>query len=76
MFCWSVFIQGHWVVKTFIWERLLFLGLAFMLVNPSHLEIAGVLINQHLANAGAVITLVLIFLWQKNRKAKAGLQSA
>jgi TRAP transporter 4TM/12TM fusion protein len=70
MFCWSVFIQGHWVVKTYILERLLFLGLAFLLVNPSHIMVWGIHINQHLANGLAVALLVLIYLWQRARKAK------
>jgi TRAP transporter 4TM/12TM fusion protein len=70
MFCWSVFIQGHWVVKTYIWERLIFLGLAFMLVNPSHLYIGGVHINQHQANGLAVAILVAIYFWQRARRAK------
>ena len=82
MFCWSVFIQGHWVVKTYFWERLLFLLLAFVLVNPSHLDIGpwnlGLLriphffINNHVANFGSLALMVLIYFWQRNRKAKAG----
>jgi TRAP-type uncharacterized transport system fused permease subunit len=70
MFCWSVFIQGHWVVKTYIWERLIFLGLAFLLVNPSNLIIAGVHINQHQANAVAVAILTAIYFWQRTRRSK------
>ena len=82
MFCWSVFIQGHWVVRTYWIERLAFLGLAFLLVNPSHLTIGpfglgGVTfpeihVNQHLANALALALMALIYLWQRARKAKAG----
>lgn len=75
MFCWSVFIQGHWVVKTYIWERLIFLGLAFLLVNPSDLEIRGVDISQHQANALAVLILAAIYFWQRARKAKAAAAS-
>ena len=75
MFCWSVFVQGHWVVKTHIWERLVFLGLAFLLVNPSNLEIRGVNINQHQANALAVLILAAIYLWQRARKAKTAAAS-
>jgi TRAP transporter 4TM/12TM fusion protein len=73
MFFWSVFIKGHWVVKTYIWERIIFLGLAFLLVNPSNLNIAGVHINQHQANAVAAAILVGIYFWQRARKAKAGI---
>jgi hypothetical protein len=76
MFCWSVFIQGHWVVKTYIWERLIFLGLAFVLVNPSNLTIAGLHINQHHANGMAVIILAAIYLWQRSRKTKTAVASA
>ncbi len=68
MFCWSVFIQGHWKTKTYLLERLIFLVLAFMLVNPSHLSIMGVELNQHLVNLTAIIIMVLIYFWQKNRQ--------
>jgi TRAP transporter 4TM/12TM fusion protein len=67
MFCWSVFIQGHWKVRTFIWERLLFLALAFLLVNPSDLSVGGVDLNQHLVNAIGVISLGLLYFWQRSR---------
>lgn len=67
MFCWSIFIQGYWKTRTYLWERFIFLGLAFLLVNPSHLKIGDLLINQHLVNAGAVIILILIYFWQKTR---------
>ncbi len=67
MFCWSVFIQGHWRTRTYIWERLLFLALAFLLVNPSHLSIGGVYLNQHLVNAVGVVSLVLLYFWQRSR---------
>jgi len=70
MFCWSVFIQGYWKTRTYIWERFIFLGLAFLLVNPSHLKIGDLLINQHLVNAGAVLILILIYLWQRTRMKK------
>ena len=72
MFCWSVFIQGHFVVKTYIWERFIYLGLAFILVNPSHLEVMGVQINAHLANFGSVGILALLYIWQRSRKSKSG----
>lgn len=71
MFCWSVFIQGHWVVRTYVWERFVFLGLAFLLVNPGHLSLGGIHINQHLVNVFSIATMVLIFLWQRARKQKA-----
>ncbi len=68
MFCWSVFIQGHWIVKTYIWERFIFLGLAFLLVNPSHISIGGFIFNQHVVNLVAVSTMILIYFWQRSRK--------
>ena len=68
MFCWSAFIQGHWVVKTYIWERFLFLILAFVLVNPSNISFGGLHINQHLANGVAISILVALYLWQRTRK--------
>ncbi len=71
MFCWSVFIQGHWRTRTYIWERFLFLGLAFLLVNPSHLSVGGVHLNQHLVNLVAVVSLVLLYLWQRSRSRPA-----
>jgi TRAP transporter 4TM/12TM fusion protein len=67
MFCWSVFIQGHWKTKTYIWERFVFLGLAFLLVNPGHISVGGIHINQHLVNLSAIAILVLIYFWQKSR---------
>jgi TRAP transporter 4TM/12TM fusion protein len=76
MFCWSVFIQGQWVVKTYIWERLIFLALAFVLVNPSKLVIAGVHINEHQANGMSVFILAAIYLWQRFRKAKTTVAAA
>lgn len=76
MFCWSVFIQGHWIIRTYVWERFVFLGLAFLLVNPGHLSLGGVHINQHLVNAFAIALMVVIFLWQRARKQKTALQAA
>jgi TRAP transporter 4TM/12TM fusion protein len=70
MFCWSVFIQGYWIIKTYVWERFVFLGLAFLLVNPGHLSLGGVHINQHLVNGFAIATMVVIFLWQRARQQK------
>jgi len=70
MFCWSVFIQGHWIVKTYIWERFVFLGLAFLLVNPSHVRIGSFLVNQHAVNFIAVGTMILIYFWQRYRKGR------
>lgn len=71
MFSWSVFIQGHWVVKTYIIERLVLLGIAFLLVNPSNLKIGELIISQHQANGMAVIILAAIYFWQRSRKSKA-----
>ncbi|RLC20102.1 MAG: hypothetical protein DRI57_05600 [Deltaproteobacteria bacterium] len=71
MFCWSVFIQGFWVIKTYWVERFVFLFLAFLLVNPSHLYVMGIHINQHVANLFALLTMFLIFVWQRSRRAKA-----
>jgi TRAP transporter 4TM/12TM fusion protein len=71
MFCWSVFIQGHWKVRTPIWERLLFLGLAFLLVNPNHLSIGEMVVNRHLVNGVAIVAVGLIYLWQRSRANRA-----
>ena len=76
MFCWSVFIQGHWIIRTYVWERFVFLGLAFLLVNPGHLSLGGVHINQHLVNVFAIAMMAVIFLWQRARKQKTALLSA
>jgi TRAP-type uncharacterized transport system fused permease subunit len=73
MFCWSVFIQGFWVTRTYLWERFLFLGLAFLLVNPSHVMLGSVTLNQHLVNLAAVGAMVSIYLWQQSRRRKARL---
>jgi len=72
MFCWSVFIQGHWVVKTNFLERLLFLLLAFLLVNPGHLSIGAYHFNEHLVNGTAIVLMTLDFLWQRSRKRTVG----
>jgi TRAP-type uncharacterized transport system fused permease subunit len=71
MFCWSVFIQGHWRIRTYVWERFVFLGLAFLLVNPGHLSIGDVHLNQHLVNGLAIVTMVVIYMWQRARQKKA-----
>ncbi|MCP4693365.1 MAG: TRAP transporter permease, partial [Desulfobacterales bacterium] len=71
MFCWSVFIQGHWKVKTTLIERFLFLGLAFLLVNPNHLSVGGVSINKHLVNGFAIAGVAVIYLWQSVRSKRA-----
>ncbi len=70
MFCWSVFIQGYWITKTYFLERIVFLGLAFVLVNPSHIRLMDVEINPHLVNLFAVGLMILIYFWQKARKPK------
>ena len=67
MFCWSVFIQGHWKVHTPILERFLFLGLAFLLVNPNHLSIGEMMINKHLVNGLAIAAVAAIYLSQRAR---------
>ena len=67
MFCWSVFIQGHWKVHTPILERFLFLGLAFLLVNPNHLAIGEMMINKHLVNGLAIAAVAAIYLSQRAR---------
>ena len=67
MFCWSVFIQGHWKVRTPILERLIFLGLAFLLVNPNHLSIGEMMINKHLVNGLAIVLVAAIYFWQRSR---------
>jgi len=73
MFSWSVFIQGHWVVKTYLWERFIYVGLAFLLVSPSGITIGGTHVNQHLLNGLAVVALVGLYLWQRSRKNRAGM---
>jgi TRAP-type uncharacterized transport system fused permease subunit len=76
MFCWSVFIQGHWRTRTYIWERLMFLALAFLLVNPSHLVIGEIHINQHLVNVVGVVSLILLYLWQRSRTRQVAVAAA
>jgi TRAP transporter 4TM/12TM fusion protein len=68
MFCWSVFIQGHFIVKTYLFERLIFLLLAFVFVNPSGMDVWGLHINQHLSNLIAILILAAIFWWQRSRR--------
>jgi len=68
MFCWSVFIQGHFIVKTYLIERLIFLLLAFVFVNPSGIDILGFHLSQHLSNLIAILVLAAIFLWQRSRR--------
>jgi TRAP-type uncharacterized transport system fused permease subunit len=67
MFCWSVFIQGHWMTKTYFIERFAFLGLAFLLVNPNDLAIGGTVINLHLVNGFAIAAMGSLYLWQRAR---------
>ncbi|MEA3231232.1 MAG: TRAP transporter permease, partial [Thermodesulfobacteriota bacterium] len=67
MFCWSVFIQGHWKTKTYLIERFAFLGLAFLLVNPSDLSFGGIEINLHLVNGFAIAAMGSIYMWQRAR---------
>lgn len=68
MFCWSVFIQGFWIVKTYLLERIAFLGLAFLLVFPKGIHISGFLINRHLVNVFAIAVMLSIYFWQKTRR--------
>ncbi len=72
MFCWSVFIQGHWMVKTYLLERLAFLGLAFLFVMPKGFDVPFMdfHLNQHLVNAGSAGVLILLYLWQRSRKTR------
>jgi TRAP-type uncharacterized transport system fused permease subunit len=67
MFCWSVFIQGHWMIKTYLIERFAFLGLAFLLVNPNDIAFGGIVINLHLVNGFAIAAMGSIYLWQRAR---------
>ena len=71
MFCWSVFIQGHWLVKTNILERFLYLLVAFVLINPGDLVLGPLRINEHVANGMAVVALGLLFMWQRARSLRA-----
>ena len=68
MYCWSVFIQGFFIVKTYIWERFLFLVIAFLLVSPSGVHIGFINVNQHMANLFAVLVMAGIFFLQRARK--------
>ncbi|MCF8106374.1 MAG: TRAP transporter permease [Desulfohalobiaceae bacterium] len=68
MFCWSIFIQGYWLVKTFIWERFLFLGLAFVLVSPGDLTIANIQVPHFLTNVSAVALLIFFYFLQRARR--------
>jgi TRAP transporter 4TM/12TM fusion protein len=68
MFCWSVFIQGFYLVRTYLLERFLFLVLAFILVNPSNLSIGTLHINIHIANLAALATLAALTFWQIGRR--------
>jgi len=70
MFCWSVFIQGFWIIKTYLLERVVFLGLAFLLVNPGGISILEMEINQHIVNVAAILAMAAIYYWQKARKTK------
>jgi TRAP transporter 4TM/12TM fusion protein len=70
MMCWSVFIQGYWLVKTNIAERFLYPAVAFVLVNPGNLVIGPISINAHMANIGALVSLGLLFVWQRARSKK------
>jgi len=64
----SFFIQGFFIVKTLIWERFLFLTIAFLLVSPSGLSIGTIHINQHITNIFAVLVMVGIYFLQRSRR--------
>ncbi len=68
MFCWSVFIQGYWLVKTFLWERFIYVILAFFLVNPTGVTLAGTHFPHYAVNFGSLAIMVLLFLWQRKRR--------
>ncbi len=68
MFCWSVFIQGFFIVKTYVWERFLFLIIAFLLVSPSGVNFGFIDLNQHFTNIVAISIMAAIFFLQKYRK--------
>ncbi|MDZ7759796.1 MAG: TRAP transporter permease [Desulfovermiculus sp.] len=70
MFCWSVFIQGYWLVKTFLWERFVYVILAFFLVNPSGVTLVGVHFPHYAVNFGSLAIMVLLFLWHRQRRTK------
>ena len=68
MFCWSVFIQGHWLVKTYLWERFVYVILAFFLVNPSGVTLVGIHFPHYAVNFGSLAIMVLLFLWHRKRR--------
>lgn len=68
MFCWSVFIQGYWLVKTFLWERFIYLILAFLLVNPSGVTLLEVHLPHYTVNFGSVACMALLFFWHRSRR--------
>ncbi|MFW6142899.1 MAG: TRAP transporter permease, partial [Desulfovermiculus sp.] len=73
MFCWSVFIQGYWLVKTYLWERFVYVILAFFLVNPTGVTLAGIHLPHYVVNFGSLGIMLLLFLWHRQRR---GLQTA
>ena len=66
----TYFIQGYWVTKTLWIERFIFIGLAFILVNPGSITLLGIHINPHASNCMALVTMAAIFFMQRVRKAK------
>jgi TRAP transporter 4TM/12TM fusion protein len=68
MFCWSVFIQGYWLVKTYLWERFVYVILAFFLVNPTGVTLAGIHLPHYAVNFGSLAIMVLLFLWHRKRR--------
>jgi TRAP transporter 4TM/12TM fusion protein len=73
MFCWSVFIQGYWLVKTYLWERFIYVILAFFLVNPTGVTLAEIHLPHYVVNFGSLGIMFLLFLWHRQRK---GLQTS
>ncbi|MCP4748043.1 MAG: TRAP transporter permease [Desulfobacteraceae bacterium] len=72
MYCWSVFIQGFFLVKTYLWERFVFLILTFVFVSPSGISFGMIQIGQHMANLICLAVLGTLFIWQRNRKNNNG----
>ncbi|MGM0758204.1 MAG: TRAP transporter permease [Thermodesulfobacteriota bacterium] len=68
MFCWSVFIQGHWLVRTYLWERFVYIILAFFLVNPTGVTLAGLHLPHYAVNFGSLTIMVLLFIWHRKRR--------
>ncbi|WP_084287667.1 TRAP transporter permease [Desulfovermiculus halophilus] len=68
MFCWSVFIQGFWLVRTYLWERFIYVILAFFLVNPSGVTLFGVHLPHLAVNTASITIMVVLFFWHRQRR--------